>query len=76
MKITAATIVFLVGIASVAMAQRKQPTQEELISKLAAKKEEAFLRNAAWRYDFDKAKEIAQKEDKRIFAYFTRSYAP
>ncbi len=76
MKSSAAALLLLMGIASTAMAQRKQPTQEELTSKLAAKKEEAFLKNAAWRYDFDKAKEIAQKEDKRIFAYFTRSYAP
>ena len=76
MKMTAATLLIFVGIASTAMAQRKQPTQEELSSKLAAKKEEGFLKNADWMYDFDQAKEIAQKEDKRIFAYFTRSYAP
>ncbi len=73
---TATTILILLGIASTAMAQRKQPAQEELKTKLASKKEEAFLKNAAWMYDFDQAKESARKEDKRIFAYFTRSYAP
>ena len=76
MKKTASTLLILVAIASTAIAQRKQPTQEELTAKLAAKKEEAFLKNAAWMYDFDKAKMISQKEEKRIFAYFTRSYAP
>ena len=76
MKTSAAALLLLMGIASTAMAQRKQPTQEELKVKLEAKKEEAFLKNADWLYDFEKVKALAQKEDKRIFAYFTRSYAP
>jgi len=76
MRTTATALLVLLGMASTAVAQRKQPTQEQLRENLAAKKENVFLKNAAWNFDFEKVKEVAQKEDKRIFAYFTRSYAP
>ncbi len=76
MKMTATGLFVLLGMASTVLAQRQPVEQEELERRLAAKKEEAFLKNAAWMYDFEKAKETALKEDKRLFSYFTRSYSP
>lgn len=44
--------------------------------KLGKKLEGAWVKNAAWITDFDRAKSKARKSGKQIFAYFTRSYAP
>ncbi len=52
------------------------PSQESLIAKKEQKLAEAWLKNANWILDYDKAREIAKKEQKLIFTYFTRSYAP
>lgn len=76
MKTTATVLAALIAIGSTAAAQRQQPDQAELERRLEAKKGEAFLGNASWIFDFEKAKEIARKEDKRLFSYFTRSYSP
>ncbi len=57
-------------------AQRASPSQESLIAKKEQKLAEAWLKNANWILDYDKAREIAKKEQKLIFTYFARSYAP
>ena len=53
-----------------------QESLESLIAKKEKKLAEAWIKNANWILDYDKAREIAKKEKKRIFTYFTRSYAP
>ena len=52
------------------------PSQEELIKRRDQKMSEAWIQNAAWIPDFDKARETAREENKKILAYFTRSYSP
>jgi hypothetical protein len=64
----------LAGAAS-AQAQAQGQDQEQLKSKLEQKLAAPFLKNAPWILDFDEAKAAAKKSGKRIFAYFTRSYA-
>ena len=49
---------------------------EELKKRRDAKMKEAFLKAAPWTTDYDAALEKAFDEDKLIFAYFTRSFAP
>lgn len=49
---------------------------QSLEEKRDAKLAEAWLKNADWITDYDKAREKAADSGKLIFAYFTRSYAP
>ncbi|MHC4549951.1 MAG: hypothetical protein ACYTEZ_14360 [Planctomycetota bacterium] len=49
---------------------------QSLEAKLDAKLEEPFVQNAAWVTDYDQARKQAKEQNKLIFAYFTRSYAP
>jgi len=49
---------------------------QSMEERLAAKLKKPFLKNAAWVHDFAEAKRKAKAENKVIFAYFTRSYAP
>ncbi len=66
-----------VGLSQVPVgARRAPPSQESLIAKKKQKLAEAWLKNANWILDYDKAREIAKKEKKLIFTYFPRSYAP
>ncbi len=66
-----------VGMSQVRVgAQRASPSQESLIAKKEQKLAEAWIKNANWILDYDKAREIAKKEKKLIFTYFARSYAP
>ncbi len=66
-----------VGLSQVRVgAQRASPSQESLIAKKEQKLAEAWIKNANWILDYDKAREIAKKEKKLIFTYFARSYAP
>lgn len=44
--------------------------------KLEAKLKEPFVANAPWVLDYADAMNKAKAEQKIIFAYFTRSYAP
>jgi hypothetical protein len=62
-------------LAGAAVAQAQAPDQEELKRRLDQKLDAGFLKNAAWILDYDEAKAAAKKSGKRIFAYFTRSYA-
>ena len=50
--------------------------QEQMKANLEQKLAKPFVKNAAWELDYDKALEKAKAENKVIFAYFTRSYAP
>jgi hypothetical protein len=52
------------------------PSQEELQEKYEDKIAEDWVEHGGWILDLDKAKEIAKKENKAIFVYFSRSYAP
>jgi len=56
-------------------AQRRQPTQEELVGLRAEKLAKPVFQKADWTFDYDAARERAREEGKLIFAYFTRSYA-
>ena len=56
--------------------QRTPPTQAELKQRFEIKLEGAWLKNAVWVLDYDKARVMAKASGKQIFAYFTRSYAP
>ena len=40
------------------------------------KLQKEFVSYGGWITDYDKARELARKEGKMIFAYFSRSYAP
>ena len=63
-------------VCCVFQAQGARPeTQESLKDKRDKKLKSPFLSKAAWITDFDKALEESKKSGKRIFAYFTRSYA-
>ncbi len=55
---------------------RKPPTQAELKQRLTKKLEGAWIKNAAWNFDYDKALQESTASGKQVFAYFTRSYAP
>lgn len=54
----------------------KAPDQAELKQRFEAKMAEAWIENANWETDYDKARAAAKESGKLIFAYFTRSYAP
>jgi len=52
------------------------PSQEKLKERYDKKIAEDWVEKGGWILDFDKAKAIAKKENKVVFAYFTRSYTP
>jgi hypothetical protein len=60
-------------LASLLPAQEK--SQEDLTKLRAEKLAKDVFKKAAWVADYDKAREQAKRENKLIFAYFTRSYA-
>ncbi len=49
--------------------------QEQLKAHRAEKEAKEVFTLAKWTFDFDLARERARKSGRRIFAYFTRSYA-
>lgn len=57
------------------LAQRKPPTQEQLIEQRAKKLAKPVFHAPVWETDYDAARARAKQEDKVIFAYFTRSYS-
>lgn len=63
-------------IAGGCFAQAKQPSQDDLKAKYEAKLQEAWFVDGGWSVDFAGAKERAKKENKVVFAYFSRSYSP
>ena len=52
------------------------PSADELKDKFEEKLAQPFVKNGGWIADFEEAQEAAQAQDRVIFAYFTRSYAP
>lgn len=54
----------------------QQKSQEELKKLYEAKLEESWFKDGGWTVDFDAAKERSKKENKVVFAYFSRSYSP
>ncbi len=54
-------------------AQRSQP---EMIERRVKKLAKPFVTSAPWMLDYDKARATAKEQDKILFTYFTRSYAP
>ena len=65
---TIAVAVFAWSLASPSSAQDFEKRRDD---KLA----EAWLKNAPWITDYDKALKAAEAQGKHIFAYFTRSYS-
>lgn len=49
--------------------------QEQMKKNLDKKLEAEFLKKTKWNLDYDEAKAEAKKNNKLIFAYFTRSYS-
>jgi len=68
-RTSATALALLLAMAATSRAQ----SMEE---RLAAELKEPFLSNAAWVLDYAEAMKKAKEENKVIFAYFTRSYAP
>ncbi|MHC5063112.1 MAG: thioredoxin domain-containing protein [Planctomycetota bacterium] len=68
------------GILSLAACLSSLPAQdkeqERLIRQREQKLKSHFLKKADWITDYDQARAKAKQEDKMIFVYFTRSYAP
>ena len=62
-------------LAALLPAQSQEPSQEQLIKQRADKLAKEVFTKAPWVADYDKAREQAKKENKLMFAYFTRSYA-
>jgi hypothetical protein len=62
--------------APVLSAQGQVPDQDQMKAKYEAKIAEAWFTDGGWTVDFDAAKERAKKENKVVFAYFSRSYSP
>ena len=60
------------AIASTAPAQNA----DDLIAKYEAEIGEEWVSHGGWILDLDEALARAKKENKLVFAYFTRSYAP
>jgi hypothetical protein len=62
----------LAAVAALSSAAHGEGKDEKLRSKLA----QPFVGNAAWVTDYEEALRRAKKENKLVFAYFTRSYYP
>ncbi len=59
-----------------AVAQNERATQEQLVERFDEMKAEAWFKDGRWVTDQALAQSIAEKTDRVIVAYFTRSYAP
>ena len=70
------TSLFPLALATLAALLNAQDEQAELVKLRAKKLQAEFLTKAPWQLDFSKAQAAAQGEQKLIFGYFTRSYAP
>jgi len=68
----AGALLAALATAAPAAAQDAAAMQAKYEKKLQAE----FIEHGGWIIDFDEAKEKAKAEDKLIFAYFSRSYAP
>lgn len=52
-----------------------QNDQDQMKANYEEKLHKEFISYGGWITDYDQARELAAKEKKFIFAYFTRSYA-
>ncbi|PCH82300.1 MAG: hypothetical protein COB96_02115 [Planctomycetota bacterium] len=50
--------------------------QDDLVAKYQAKISEPWVAHGGWSENLDDVLRRAKEEDKIVFAYFTRSYAP
>jgi hypothetical protein len=50
--------------------------QDDLVEKYQAKISEPWVAHGGWNENLDDVLRRAREEDKIVFAYFTRSYAP
>jgi predicted nuclease of restriction endonuclease-like (RecB) superfamily len=73
-RTSAIAIAFLLAVAASSSAQEQD--QQALQNKLDAKLKEPFVSKVPWVLDFAEAMKKAKAENKLIFVYFTRSYAP
>lgn len=64
------------AVAGLILAAPIQAQDDDMQAKFEAKISEEWVSNGNWVLDFDEAKARAKAENKIIFAYFTRSYAP
>lgn len=67
-----AGVVVVAGAALVAFAREGETLQEKYEQKVA----ESWFKDNGFTDDYDKARELATKTGKPIFAYFSRSYSP
>lgn len=63
-------------LAAAAPAAAQDQTREELVARFEQKLAEPFAVEGPWMVDFEAALKRAQAEDKLVFVYYTRSYAP
>ncbi len=71
-RFAASAVVCGAVLAGAVGAQQLSGLERRKVAKLA----EPWLKNARWELSFAAAKERAAREQRVIFAYFTRSYAP
>jgi len=72
-SVTALGLLLALAGSAGAQEQSPQPTNEE---RLEAKLKESFVANAPWVLDYEQALKQAKEENKVVFAYFSRSFAP
>ena len=64
----------IASLALVATAQAQDGDDNQ--AKFDAKIAQSWVANGSWTLDLDEALARAKEENKLVFAYFTRSYAP
>ena len=67
---------FVVTAAVLIPALPAQKSQPQLVEQRAKKLAKSFVTSAPWMLDYDRARAAAEKQDKILFTYFTRSYSP
>ena len=75
MKHLALASALLLAAPLAAQQPAQQTSQEDLKARYQEKLEKPFVSAGGWITDYDRARELAAKEKKFLFVYFTRSYA-
>ncbi len=75
MKTSTLLSTVVAGLVAVSAAPA-QSDQADLQAKYEKKISEDWVGHGGWILDFDEALAKAKKENKLVFAYFTRSYSP
>lgn len=85
MRVSLVLPIVLASVLSTAVAQDPPPSHDkppspdkqiELRAKLSKKLAKKFIRTGGWELDYNTAIERAKREDKFLFVYFTRTFAP